>query len=100
MWKFLLAEDVDPTEIAKSFRDKVLGLATPILIVVGAVAAAFIVYLGIMYAKAEDDGKRKELQKRLIGVIVGFVILSVALAVVLGINWEAFDENGISGFWS
>lgn len=91
MWNYLLdlAEDEKVlTDIADKFVKIMEGIAGPVLVVVGAFAAAYIVYLGVMYAKAEDDGKRKDLQKRLIGMIIGFVLLSIVLTIVLAIDWK------------
>ena len=64
---------------------KILG---PVLMVIGVVAVAYAIYLGVMYAKAEDAIKRKEVQGRLIGAIIGAVIIVAAATVCLAINWS------------
>ena len=64
---------------------RILG---PILLVIGVVAVVYAIYLGVMYAKAEDANKRKEVQGRLIGAIVGAVIIIAAATVCLAINWS------------
>ena len=69
MRKFLLenaaATDTksDLTEIANVFKGAMEKLVGPILIVIGAAAAIYAIYLGVMYAKAEDANKRKEIWK-------------------------------------
>lgn len=64
---------------------KILG---PILIVIGAIGVIYAIYLGVMYAKAEDASKRKEIQGRLIGAIIGAVIIIVAATICLAIDWK------------
>ena len=64
---------------------KILG---PVLIVIGALGVIYAVYLGVMYAKAEDSSKRKEIQGRLIGAIIGAVIIIAAATICLAINWS------------
>ena len=64
---------------------KILG---PILIVIGVIGVIYAIYLGVMYAKAEDSSKRKEIQGRLIGAIIGAVIIIVAATICLAIDWK------------
>ena len=69
---------------------KILG---PILTVIGVLAIIYAIYLGVMYAKAEDANKRKEVQGRLIGACVGAVIIVVAVTLCFSINWVSVFEN-------
>ena len=64
---------------------KILG---PVLIVIGVIGVIYAIYLGVMYAKAEDASKRKEIQGRLIGAIIGAVIIIVAATICLAIDWK------------
>ena len=59
----------------------------PILTVIGVLAIVYAIYLGVMYAKAEDANKRREVQGRLIGACVGAVIIVVAVTLCFSINW-------------
>jgi NADH:ubiquinone oxidoreductase subunit 6 (subunit J) len=96
MWKFLLDLEEDKAlldDVAEKFVKIMEEIAAPVLIVVGAFATAYVVYLGVMYAKAEDTGKRKEIQKRLIGMIIALVLLAMVLTVVLMIDWRNVAEN-------
>lgn len=117
MFKYLLADsayDVTDATSIDSIADfagtlefllrKILG---PILIVIGVVAVVYAIYLGVMYAKAEDASKRKEVQGRLIGALIGAVIIIVAATVCLAIDWsdvyfsfsgyhQFLDKNGDS----
>lgn len=62
---------------------KILGTIVPILLtLVGTAGAIFIVILSVNYSKAEDAGKREEAKKRLIGTIIG-VVLMIALLIVV-----------------
>ena len=81
--------------IAKIFAGLMEKVAAPILIVLGAAAAAYAVYLGVMYAKAEDGNKRKEVQGRLIGAAVGLVIILVGVALCFAVDWA-----GLATEWS
>ena len=60
----------------KNMIQKILG---PVLIVIGVMAVVYAIYLGVMYAKAEDGNKRKEVQGRLIGALIGAVIIIVGI---------------------
>ena len=93
MRNFLLASS-DPTEIAKSIQTALENILGPVLIVVGAAAAVFAIYLGVMYAKAEDGNKRKEVQGRLIGAVIGIAIIIVGITLVYAVDWAAlFTSN-------
>ena len=65
----------------------------PILIVIGAAAALYAIYLGVMYAKAEDANKRKEVQGRLIGAAIGVVIILVGISLCYAVKWEDLVSN-------
>ena len=92
MRKFLLS-NMDKAEntvnlIANTFAQFLKNIIGPVLIVIGAAAALYAIYLGVMYAKAEDANKRKEVQGRLIGAAIGVVIILVGIVLVYAINWE------------
>lgn len=96
MKKFLLdGADTTLTSIASSFKGLMEDILGPILIVIGAAAAIYAIYLGVMYAKAEDANKRKEVQGRLIGAAVGVVIIIVGIAMCYAINWETLVDSWV-----
>ena len=64
---------------------KILG---PILLIIGVFAVVYAIYLGVQFAKAEDGNKRKEVQGRLIGALIGAVIIVVAATVCLAVDWS------------
>ena len=80
-------------EIANAFAGLMKEIIGPILIVIGAAAAIYAIYLGVMYAKAEDANKRKEVQGRLIGAAIGVVIILVGITLVYAVNWEGLVEG-------
>ena len=88
MKKFLLDQAATLKDIAGVFSGAMKSIVGPVLIVIGAAAAIFAMYLGVMYAKAEDGNKRKEVQGRLIGAAIGVVIIIVGITLCYAINWE------------
>jgi len=75
------------SNIATTFSNLMKQIVGPVLIVVGAAAAIYAIYLGVMYAKAEDANKRKEVQGRLIGAAIGVVIILLGITLCYAINW-------------
>ena len=96
MRKFLLTTQLD--NLVNKF-DKLMGdILAPILIVIGAAAAIYCVYLGVMYAKAEDANKRKEVQGRLIGAAIGVVIIIVGVTLCYALNWEKIVTSFVKDY--
>lgn len=95
MFNFLLTNaNVDtPGELADLFANMIKKILGPVLIVVGAAAACYLIYLGVMYAKAEDANKRKEVQGRLIACVIGFVIIMVGIIVCYAIPWKTLFDS-------
>ena len=76
-------------DLATAFAKLMRNILGPVLIVIGAAAALYAIYLGVMYAKAEDANKRKEVQGRLIGAAIGVVIILLGVTLCYAINWES-----------
>lgn len=97
MRKFFLAtashDQATLSDIAKVFSGAMKEIVAPVLIVIGAAAAIYAVYLGVMYAKAEDTNKRKEVQGRLIGAAIGVVIIIVGIILCYAINWASIVDS-------
>lgn len=95
--RFLLDGISGTDNTLKSIATTLSGLMEdilgPILIVIGAAAAIYAIYLGVMYAKAEDANKRKEVQGRLIGAAIGVVIILVGISLCYAVNWAELVEN-------
>lgn len=81
------------TDLANAFAGLMKNVLGPVLIVIGAAAALYAIYLGVMYAKAEDANKRKEVQGRLIGAAIGVVIILVGITLCYAINWESLVKS-------
>ena len=98
MKRFLLAEENVATlnDLATTFKNLMRNIMGPVLIVVGAAAAIYAIYLGVMYAKAEDANKRKEVQGRLIGAAIGVVIIIIGITLIYAIKWDSLIGGWVS----
>ena len=101
MKKFLMdtsANSIATVEnLAVTISNLMKNILGPVLIVVGAAAAIYAIYLGVLYAKAEDANKRKEVQGRLIGAVIGVVIVIVGITLVYAIQWDKIVWTWLGG---
>ena len=84
-------------EIAGSLHfvfKKILG---PVLVIIGVLATCYAIYLGVMYAKAEDANRRKETLGRLIGACIGAVIIIAGITVCYTVNWVKVFNSFTTG---
>ena len=65
----------------------------PIFTVLGIAAIGYVIYLGVQYARAEDASKRKEVQGRLIGAVIGGVIIVAGAALCYALDWGAIVKG-------
>ena len=65
----------------------------PIFTVLGIAAIGYAIYLGVQYARAEDASKRKEVQGRLIGAVIGGVIIVAGAALCYSLDWGAIVKG-------
>ena len=65
----------------------------PIFTVLGIAAIGYAIYLGVQYARAEDASKRKEVQGRLIGAVIGGVIIVAGAALCYALDWGSIIAN-------
>ena len=84
-------------DLAITISNLMKSILGPVLIVVGAAAAIYAIYLGVLYAKAEDANKRKEVQGRLIGAVIGVVIVIVGITLVYAIQWDKIVWTWLGG---
>lgn len=68
--------------------DTINSILTPILSIVGAAGLIWAIVLGVQMARADSTEKREECKKRLIGLVVGIVIM-VALILFFNFGLEA-----------
>ena len=99
----VLRETTTPekTDTMKNIDDVVAGVNKifnwvmgPIFTVLGIAAIGYASYLGVQYARAEDASKRKEVQGRLIGAVIGGVIIVAGAALCYALDWGSI----VSGF--
>ena len=60
----------------------------PVFVVIGVAAVIYSIVLGINYAKAEDADARKKVQGRLIGALIGAVIIIAGATLCFALQWE------------
>ena len=80
--KFLAAEQaISGTygEILEPIRKAIAALLSPALILVATAGSIYAVYLGVIMAKAEDQGKRDEAKKRVINAVLALVVIVVLI---------------------
>jgi len=75
------------SQVALALNQILKKIVGPILSAIGIAAVIYAIYLGVMFAKAESADKRKEIQGRLIGAIIGAVIIVAAATLCFAINW-------------
>ena len=94
MFNKLLADEITDLEgVATGIEKLIQRILGPVLIVIGVMAVVYAIYLGVLYAKAEDSSKRKEVQGRLIGAIIGAVIIIVGVTLCYAIKWDKVFYN-------
>lgn len=74
-------------QLVSTFNTVFRYILGPVLTVIGIAGVGYAVYLGIQYAKAEDASKRKEVQGRLIGAVIGAVIIIAGAVICYSLNW-------------
>ena len=98
----VLRETTTPekTDTIKKIADFVAGVNKifnwvmgPIFTVLGIAAIGYAIYLGVQYARAEDASKRKEVQGRLIGAVIGGVIIVAGAALCYALDWGSIIAN-------
>lgn len=82
-------------ETAVKLIKKVLG---PVLAVIGVAAVVYVIVLGVKYARAEDADARKKVQGRLIGALIGAVIIIVGATLCFALDWAKifYNFSGVS----
>ena len=70
-------------------------ILVPLLIALSTAGSVYAIVLGVAYSKAESGEKRDEAKKRLVNVLIGFVVLLVLLILLI-----LFCKNVVSiGKW-
>lgn len=71
----------------------------PILTALGGAATIYVIVLGCQYAKAEDDGKRKEVKKRIWNLIIGIIAMFVLATLCMAIKWDSLVQEMFGYAW-
>ena len=79
--------------LANAFQGIMKSIIGPVLTIVGVAAVIYAIILGINYAKAEDADGRKKVQGRLIGAIIGAVIIIAGVTLCFSLDWSAIYTN-------
>ena len=79
--------------IAGNIGAIIQGVVSPVLLVIGAAGVIYAIILGINYIKAETPDKRKEAQSRLIGAIIGVIIIIAGIVICNAVQWDKLISN-------
>ena len=82
-----IATDASLSAIATRISGIMKSVVSPVLVVIGAAGVIYAIILGINYIKAETPDMRKEAQGRLIGAIIGVIIIIAGIVICNSINW-------------
>lgn len=98
MMNFLLASYTSMSGVAEGITTLFKKILGPVFAVIGVAAIIYAIILGINYAKAEDADARKKVQGRLIGALIGAVIIIAGATLCFAIKWESIftDFSGES----
>jgi len=77
-------EYVNMQEAYTILTNGLFGVLTIIFSVVGALAVAYAIFLGVMLAKAESESKRKEAKSRIGKTLAGLFIIVILMTVFVG----------------
>ena len=81
------------SDLAEAFQKIMRLLIGPVLTVIGVAGVVYAIMLGINYAKAEDADGRKKVQGRLIGAVVGAVIIVAGATLCFALEWATIFDN-------
>lgn len=88
-----LASDATLGAIATRIDGIIKNIVSPVLTVIGAAGVIYAIILGVNYIKAETPDKRKEAQSRLIGAIIGVIIIIAGIVICQAINWGSIASG-------
>ena len=80
-------------EIAEQIDGIIKDIVSPVLVVIGAAGVIYAIILGVNYIKAETPDKRKEAQGRLIGAIIGVIIIIAGIVICQAVDWGSLASS-------
>ncbi len=101
MQRFLLAISrlLAAGDAGEKVNEILKTMAGPIFAVLGGAGAIYVIILGVSYAKSEDDGKKKEMKKRIFNLVIGIIAMFALATICLAIQWEPFIESLLGYAW-
>ena len=89
MLQFLLDSYTSMDAVASGINSLFKKILGPVFVVIGVAATIYAIILGINYAKAEDADARKKVQGRLIGALIGAVIIIAGATLCFALDWKS-----------
>ena len=82
MLKHCLAKAIDFAPIISPILEVLNAILWPAITLVGAVGTLYCIFLGIRYAKADEQNSREKAKNDLVGAVTGFLIIFVLIVVL------------------
>ena len=86
-------------EAAEKVTEILRTMVGPILTALGGAGTIYVIILGCQYAKAEDDGKRKDIKKRIWNLVIGIVAMFTLAALCIAIKWDSLVSEMFGYAW-
>ena len=93
MMNFLLDNYATMDGVATGIMNLFKRVLGPVFVVIGVAAIIYAIILGINYAKAEDADARKKVQGRLIGALIGAVIIIAGATLCFALDWKGIFND-------
>lgn len=95
MSQLLAAKDA-----AEKVTEILKNMVGPILMALGGAGTIYVIILGVNYAKAEDDAKRKDAKKRIWNLVIGIIAMFTLAALCMSIKWDSLVTEMFGYAWS
>ena len=90
---------LDAEQAAAKAVEIIKTMVGPVLVVLAGAGAIYMVVMGVQFAKAEDEGKRQEVKKRLLNLAIGVVLVMALGILCIGLNWQGFTRTLFGAIW-
>ena len=84
-------DDLD--SLATNFQMVIKTILGPILSIISVAGVIYAIVLGFNYAKAQDASEREKVKGRLIGAVVGAVIMIAGAVLCFAIDWVSIFNS-------
>ena len=79
--------------LAGAFKMVISQILGPVLSIISVAAVIYAIVLGFNYAKAQDASEREKVKGRMIGAVVGAVIMIAGAVICFAVDWNAVYTN-------